>query len=117
MRFFNKGKQYNGDVKVLSIKNAENYELFPDEFEVYNCNCKCNLKECDYDCWRFFVEQDYRPYRNPKVLKPISESQKMKSYNHFIKMLKKRNKKPYYFFREMFSKIKFHARRLWWKYR
>lgn len=111
-RLFNHRNKY--DRKVLNrndLTDEERLFIPMEDFNEYNCGCKCDLKECDNACWNYFVLQDARPYRNVDInipeLKYLSQEDKLISYNHFKKMLKKRNCNPYYFFKYMFSKLYF----------
>lgn len=88
--------------QILSIRISWT-DLMPNFYNDdgdYNCHCKCDLKECDYVCAEYFSTQDWKPYRevdfNLPTLKYYSEEEKIKSYRHFKKMLKKRNRNPYY---------------------
>lgn len=104
------------DFKVIKSPDELTAEdiLFINEYAnsyYYECNCKCDLKECDSSCKIYFELQDCRPHRTVDInipeLKYLSQEQRYSSYKHFQKMLRKRNRNPYYFFKYLFSKIKF----------
>jgi len=116
-RLFNSRRK--SDVKVVNYNNLTDEErlsihsddFIDDDFDDYNCGCKCDLKECDTACCTYFALQDYKPYRkvdmNIPELKHLSQEEKQTSYNHFQKILKVRNCKPYYFLKYLFSKMWF----------
>ena len=107
-------RRKNSNVKVLNyndLTNEERLSIPMDDYDDYNCGCKCDLKECDTACSTYFELQDQKPYRNVDInipeLNHLAQEQKLSSYSHFKRMLNKRNKNPYYFFKYMFSKIYF----------